>query len=107
MLLNSDKQYDVVLKGEDQDGNEVALEGAVTLEASDAEIAEVSDLGGGQFLVNPKKVGLAQLIAKSGEIMGTLDIEVQPGALFKINVALKEKEIVAPPSDSGSVSSGA
>lgn len=97
-LLKADKEYDVKLQGEDSDENVVALEGAVTLEASDPSVAEVKDLGEGKFEINPKKVGNAQLIAKSGEISGVLDIEVQPGALFKINVSVSEKEI-APPSE--------
>lgn len=92
--VNADKEYVVSFMGEDQDGNPVALpQGAVNLSLSDPSAGQLIDNGDGTFTLDPDKVGQYNLSAESNGLLGSADINIEAGALFKISVNVSEKQV--------------
>lgn len=92
-ILKADKVYKIEIKGEDKDGNAVALDPAQTpsFSLSQPDMGEIVDNGDGSFSLNPNKVGSVALQAQVGSLVGALDCDIIAGDLFKVNVSLSEQ----------------
>lgn len=97
-ILKADKQYKVEFKGEDRDGNPVALDPSITpvVSLSIPEAGEITANADGSFNLNPNKVGAVALQAQVGELVGTLECEIIAGDLFKVALAVSEVQEQAP-----------
>ena len=77
-----------VAVGHDAAGNEVAIEPAWELSSAAGQLDPGGVLTGGP-------VGRAQVVARSGEVSGTADVQVVPGALTSLAVAPRTATVVA------------
>jgi hypothetical protein len=92
-ILKADKTYKIEVRGEDKDGNPVALDPAMAQEftLSSEEMGTITQESDGSFTLDPNKVGPVSLQGKVGEIVGILECEIIAGDLFKLGVSVSER----------------